>query len=450
MAGIVQCLLGKRFFAMVVAPRSQEATLRRAAILVSNLDAASRRQLLAHLPPREANRVRAAAASLVDVDPLEVRRVMTAFVGRFTDATQHRQESVTESGPGSQQAVSPQGGKQAQGSPPAGHPQLGGANGTAEPLAARPQLQFLSHVSDSTLVQLVQAEHPQTVAVVLGALPAEQAARLLKHMPPDLRLRALQRLGRLETIPTELFEEIAQHLRDSIGAIEPVAAAAGRQSLASIFAALDSSERSDLAVGLGSSDWIIASALQQAANQTTANQQAVSPQVTGQAGDASQHSRQAVFAEAGFVGQLAAGQSAEAADERVNKAANQGAEEVAELTAEEVDHILHSLSPQQLQQVLAELDSRQALLAVCGLEGRAAQRLIKRLPRRQAKLVRNQLKQLSGMEVVEVEAAKAAAAWRALEVYEPDSAVRLRTMQGPAGLQADQQEVFSASMARAA
>lgn len=459
---------------MVATQSSHDRTTRRAAILLKHLDATSQRELLAHLAPAEATRLRRAAATLQDVDPLEAKRVVESFLGRVAG------QQATGAG-GSSAGGTGVSGVAGAGATGAGVP------GGNEPDGEGPhqQLQFLSQVSDVTLLRVVQQEHPQTVAVVLGALPAQQAARLLKQLAPELRQETLKRLGRLEAVPAELLEEIADHLRQTVGAIEPIEATAGRKALTAILSMLDEDERVTVAGGLATSDGVVASALQQSHSIAAATLQgdmlAAGDSLSGQPVGRESLGRESldigerpVFSGvdvdrvaadsslAGHAGQQAStyhgmgvahdgaragthdgahgaarvvGRAERSAELRVTHQ-EWGGEVVRHrsgvvqphdcLSDEQADHILHALSPRQLQQVVAELSGRDALLTVCGLSERAAGRLLKLLPRRQAKEVRSRIESLGAVDFGQISLAKRVSAYRALELFEPESAAELR------------------------
>lgn len=415
---------------MVATQRSSQATLRRAAILLQHLDAQSQRQLLAHLTPGEVERLRRAAADLRDVDPLEASRIVRAFFTRISSA----REQTAESPPGPESPAGPE-------SPPGhrGGADLPSAERAPQGEAAEPepsstrhqQLQFLSEVSDLTLLQVVQQEHPQTIAVVLGALPAQQAARLLRRLAPELRSEALRRLGRLDAVPQELLDEIADHLRKTVGAIEPIEATAGGRTLTSILAELDEEDRIHVTGALAHHDGIVAAALEQSQRLAEARGATARPEATSRRGGREPEPSASARAETTRPDLRIAAETERAAKHRVAAPEHAAAEPPHErLHDDEADYILHALEPRQLRQVMAELSGHEALLTFCGLRERAAQRLLKLLPRGQAQQVRSRADSLTGLAVAEVAAVKRRAAYRALELFEPDSAELLRRQPG--------------------
>lgn len=389
--------------------RLQAGAVRRVAILINHLDAENRRKLLSHFTPDEASRLRAAAASLSDVDPLEVRRVVTSFVGRITVAQREldsqREQNTQRGMPGSRQAA------QGAASEVSANEVGGNANGIRTP-----QLHFLGGVSDLTLLQAIETEHPQTVAVVLASLAPEQAARLLKRLPESLRNEAIRRLGRLDEIPADVLEDIGKHLKATIGSLEPIINGAGRKTLTSIFAAMGDDERSTVGTSLAQSDNLVAAALQ--AVEGELREQPPTPSVgNGVAGESLRTAAaQAVTLQPSLAVVGLGSDSPEERSDTVEMAALQATS----LNAAAVDEWLENLPSRQLQAGLAELETRTALLALCGLTPVCVKRVLRTLPRRQAKEIEQRLGQLGTVDLTEIESAK----YRLAVVTRRDDAVR--------------------------
>jgi flagellar motor switch protein FliG len=374
--------------------RLQAGAVRRVAILINHLDAENRRKLLTHFTPDEASRLRTAAASLIDVDPLEVRRVVTSFVGRITVAQREldsqREQAMQRGVPGSRQA--------SLGTTSEGLANEGGANTNG---IRTPQLQFLGGVSDITLLQAIETEHPQTVAVVLASLAPEQAARLLKRLPESLRNEAIRRLGRLDEIPVDVLEDIGRHLKTIIGTLEPIINGTGRKTLTSIFAAMGDDERSTVGTSLAQSDNLVAAALQAVEGERRQQSQAAlsSELVTGEI------SETASGQPGTSLPRLAVIRDADATEEGSN-VGDMPALPATQWDTVAVDHWLENLPPRQLQSGLATLETRTAFLALCGLTPTCVKRVLRTLPRRQAKEIEQRLGQLGTVELADIEAAK--------------------------------------------
>lgn len=420
---------------MVAPPRNSEFSLRRAAILLSHLDAESRRRLLAHLPPRDAANLRAAAASLADVDPLEVRRTVSAFVGRISIARQQMAGATAERH-SERTARGPE--KASHGSERVVTASEDSADGDASAVPApKGALQFLHDVPDATLLRAVQSEHPQTIAVVLASIAPKQAARLLRRLEPHQRSEAIRRLGRLEDVPQEAMDDIGRHLRDLIGAVGEIGSGEGRRKLASIFSELGADDRNWFEQNIAASDGVLAAAWADAERNLSSSPASGAAAVTPEAPAEAAKSRDGADAalilpidsrSAARVGGAddAHGGTARRDETRVQLDAtahdghqphdSDGARAEASdaasgpISAEHANAVLERLRPAQLREVLAELPTRQSLLAVCGLSPRCVRRLLRAMPRRQAKQVRERLDSLGPLELREVDRAKCAAA----------------------------------------
>lgn len=394
---------------MVTAQRQTDISLRRAAILLSNLDADSRRRLLSHMPNSQAARLRAAAASLVDVDPLEVRRVVDAFVGRVTiEQTSKPVEPAGANG-------SDGGANKSESGSPSREPQ-----NEAGPAKT---LQFLNEISDQTLIHVVRSEHPQTVAIVLGALAPEQAAKLLRELPVDVRQAAIRRLGRLDEVPPDVLNEIAEHLRKVVGEIEPVAGAGGRKSLTSILALLDDDERQSLLGDAATSDRLVAAAMRDVAGPV--KREPRTSTVSNKANDVSEKTveqsnkndledsnsdavRNTIPIRPRTAVTLTDG-SAEAATDVANPHDEIYGQVYGGEVMRQVDEVLEALKPRDLKSLLAKMETRQAILTLCGLQPAQVKRLMKCLPRRQVREVEQRMSGIGALELREIDAAKLAA-----------------------------------------
>lgn len=208
----------------------REASLRRVAIVLSSLPAPIAAQLLGTVDPQSKQLLRRAMTSLSDVDPLERQRALHAFKTAFPnsqpqsrprrgeiedeiaiDSSRARPESRVVSGVG----ILPE-----------------AAAKESTPLS------FLEDVDDDTLARFLKGEHPQTVALVLASIAPAVAARVLPRLDPAVQTDALGRIGRLGEIPKEVIEDLAVHLRDRIGTVDPSQSETGRRALGAILAAM--------------------------------------------------------------------------------------------------------------------------------------------------------------------------------------------------------------------
>jgi flagellar motor switch protein FliG len=79
--------------------------------------------------------------------------------------------------------------------------------------AGRNMWQKLSNVQDVVLANYLKNEYPQTVAVILSKVKAEQAARVLAILPDDFGMDVVQRMLKMESVSKEVLERIEDTLR---------------------------------------------------------------------------------------------------------------------------------------------------------------------------------------------------------------------------------------------
>ena len=81
---------------------------------------------------------------------------------------------------------------------------------------ARP-FQFLQQVDPKDLVNFIQSEHPQVVALILAYLPTDFASALLQRLPEDTQAEVAVRLAMMERTSPEVLEDIESAMRARLG-----------------------------------------------------------------------------------------------------------------------------------------------------------------------------------------------------------------------------------------
>src|SRR6202140_4201961 len=79
--------------------------------------------------------------------------------------------------------------------------------------AGRNMWEKLSNVQEEVLANYLKNEYPQTVAVVLGKLHPEHAARVLSILPEELALDVVNRMLKMEAVQKEVIERVESTLR---------------------------------------------------------------------------------------------------------------------------------------------------------------------------------------------------------------------------------------------
>lgn len=80
---------------------------------------------------------------------------------------------------------------------------------------------MLSDIDANQLVNFIQKEHPQTIALILAHMDKTMAARLLGALPQDLQFDVAQRIATMQSISPDVLEQIEQvlaaEMKDLVG-----------------------------------------------------------------------------------------------------------------------------------------------------------------------------------------------------------------------------------------
>ncbi len=226
---------------------TKHSTLRKAAILVSSLDAHSADALFDEMAPEDAARVRNAVMELGDVDPREQQQIMRDFVRHTPQRSRHTDLGV-ELDPSLAERLQ----SQATGSSST-------AASTSSDAGAVP-FGFLDRMETEELAHVLVREHPQTAAIVISHLPPSRAAEVLRRLPSPLQSVALIRIARLETLSRDVVRDIEhemQTLLQNRQHMEPVVAQ-GVATIRAILAATSAPERHALLAELARQDQTLA------------------------------------------------------------------------------------------------------------------------------------------------------------------------------------------------
>lgn len=174
-------------------------SIRKAAILVSTLDAASADALLEQLADEQAAAVRHAVMQLDDIDPQEQQRVVGEFLGKRTptETTAISGDAGVELDPSLAQLLQ--------------SPVAIAAPALRTATEAGP-FRLLQQTPAEELLSVLQHEHPQTLALVVANLQPQQAAEVLARLPGPLQQEVVRRITDLEETDPDVMREIEQGL----------------------------------------------------------------------------------------------------------------------------------------------------------------------------------------------------------------------------------------------
>ncbi len=70
----------------------------------------------------------------------------------------------------------------------------------------------LSRMKPEMIKSYIEAEHPQTIALILGHLDTSVASRVIALMPEDLQMPVVMRMSKIESVPSDLVKDIEETL----------------------------------------------------------------------------------------------------------------------------------------------------------------------------------------------------------------------------------------------
>jgi len=115
---------------------------------------------------------------------------------------------------------------------------------------------LLQTVDDKQLLNFLQNEHSQTVALILANLKSPQAASILSELPPESQTEIAFRLATMEKTSPELIEDIELALRDQIGTVfgGSLSKSGGTEALAEILNSATRTAEKNILAGLKEKD----------------------------------------------------------------------------------------------------------------------------------------------------------------------------------------------------
>ncbi len=82
-------------------------------------------------------------------------------------------------------------------------------------LQVRP-FEFVRKTDPSQLLNFIQEEHPQTIALILSYLPAAQAAQIIGALPPDKQSDVAKRIALMDRTSPDVIHEVEQVLEKKL------------------------------------------------------------------------------------------------------------------------------------------------------------------------------------------------------------------------------------------
>jgi len=268
-----------------------------------------------------------------------------------------------------------------------------------------PQIAFLTDASPDKLAEFLVSEHPQTVSIVLAHLPPQRAADVVTRFAPEFQTEVLGRLARLDETDANAVCEVGQELKKLV---DQMARASREQPkglavLEAILGAAIGKEREVLLARLDACDRRVARhlgcACQAHEHKSTAIQRSNSP------GEEGREHIEHVFEHATAGG---------AVSDTVGKVPHVPFERppVTDCTkpsdsASMLDfNDLIALNDIALAKVFRAADPGVTLLALTGASQQMVDRILRRLPLREARTFRRQMEQLGPTRLSDLEQAQ--------------------------------------------
>lgn len=107
-------------------------------------------------------------------------------------------------------------------------------------LQVRP-FEFVRKADPSQLLNYIQNEHPQTIALILSYLPMQQAAQILANLPQEKQAEVARRIAIMDRTSPEVVKEIENVLESKFSNVvsQDFTAAGGIQSVVDILNSVD-------------------------------------------------------------------------------------------------------------------------------------------------------------------------------------------------------------------
>ncbi|HUB83153.1 MAG TPA: flagellar motor switch protein FliG [Bryobacteraceae bacterium] len=200
---------------------------RKAAIFVMGLGGPLGAELLRQLDPDEIRRISAEISQLPSVAPDAMLNVFREFETLSGSSRFFAKGGADCARRLVEQALGPESAQKLLDAPP---PQV-------ETEAA--ELQILQQTGPQQLAVLLREENPQTIALVLSNLPADQAGALISLLPLELQPKVAARMASLDRISPEVLRRITEVIGSKLKAVREVSRSDGIKGLASLLNHVD-------------------------------------------------------------------------------------------------------------------------------------------------------------------------------------------------------------------
>ncbi len=207
--------------------RSDRTGREKAAMLLISIGPEKSAEIFKHLKEEEIEQLTLEIANIRTVSPEEKERVMEEFYQICL-----AQEYIAEGGIGYAKEIL----EKALGTQKA----LDVINKLTVSLQVRP-FEFVRKADPAQLLNFIQKEHPQTIALILAYLKPQQASIVLAALPQDKQADVARRIATMDRTSPEVIKEVERILEKNLSSLvtEDFTAAGGVQAIVNILNTVD-------------------------------------------------------------------------------------------------------------------------------------------------------------------------------------------------------------------
>lgn len=131
-------------------------------------------------------------------------------------------------------------------------------------LQVRP-FDFIRKTEPSQLINFIQNEHPQTIALIMAFLRPEQASQLLSALPPEKQIDIAKRIATMDRTSPEIIQEVERVLEKQLSSLvtQDYTAAGGIQTVVDILNSVDRGTEKNILEALENQDPELAEEIKQ-------------------------------------------------------------------------------------------------------------------------------------------------------------------------------------------
>lgn len=207
--------------------KTERSGKEKAAMLLISLGPERSAEIFKHLKEEEIEQLTLEIANIRTVTPEEKERVMEEFYQICL-----AQEYIAEGGIGYAKEIL----EKALGTQKA----LDVINKLTVSLQVRP-FDFVRKADPAQLLNFIQSEHPQTIALILAYLKPQQSAIVLSALPQDKQADVARRIATMDRTSPEVIKEVERVLEKKLSSLvtEDYTAAGGIQAIVDVLNAVD-------------------------------------------------------------------------------------------------------------------------------------------------------------------------------------------------------------------